>query len=234
MCFSWYLVVWYVNFMSEHLRCIQLIRNQLTWLYRGYQLWEPVKSWSSCLLFMAQSRNTGYWMSFRPLTNTMMYTSSSFRKSSQQGCKPIFLEALNNNCFWKKYWMIGYKLCICITLTCTVNACGIFLLSRIYICEFDKLKNNFLLKISKLNFPKSNLHTLSVNNWFFKFFISTQNDCLRSIERSNFCLFHCTKTVIFLHFIFVVDLNKLIQTIIMIIEKRNNTVFDGKKERKLN
>lgn len=36
------------------------------------------------------------------------------------------------------------------------------------------------------------------------------------------------------HFIFVVDLNKLIQTIIMIIEKRNNTVFEGKKERKLN
>lgn len=99
-------VVWYVNFMSEHLRCIQWIRNQLTWLYRGYQLWEPVKSWSSCLLFMAQSRNSGYWMSFRPLTNTMMYTSSNFRKSRQLGCKPIFLEALNNNWFWKKYWLV--------------------------------------------------------------------------------------------------------------------------------
>lgn len=165
LIFGW--IVWYVNFMSEHLRCIQLIRNQLTWLYRGYQLWEPVKNWSSCLLFMAQFRNTGYWTSFRRLTNTMMYTSSNFRKSRQLGCKPIFLEALNNNWFWKKV-LIGYKLCICIlcTLTCTVNACGIFLLSRIYICEFDKLKNNFLLKISKLNFQKSNLHIWSVDNLF--------------------------------------------------------------------
>lgn len=49
-----------------------------------------------------------------------------------------------------------------------------------------------------------------------------------------FVCFTAQKQSFFFNFIFVVDLNKLIQTIIMVIEKRNNTVFEGKKERKLN
>lgn len=57
---------------------------------------------------------------------------------------------------------------------------------------------------------------------------------LDQLKRVIFVCFIGQKQSIFLHFIFVVDLNKFIQTIIMIIEKRNYTVFDGKKERKLN
>lgn len=57
---------------------------------------------------------------------------------------------------------------------------------------------------------------------------------LDQLKRVIFVCFIAQKQSFFLHFIFVVDLNNLIQTIIMIIEKRNNTVFEGKTERKLN
>lgn len=57
---------------------------------------------------------------------------------------------------------------------------------------------------------------------------------LDQLKRVIFVCFIAQKQSFILHFIFVVDLNKFIQTIIMIIEKRNNTVFEGKKERKLN